>query len=136
MQDCIFCKIVKGEIPCYKVYEDANFLGFLDINPRNLGHTLLIPKKHFRWVDDVQPYDLFWQTAKKLSVTIQKTTNCTTVSKVVIGLDVPHAHIHLIPRFSDSTASDFGLDIKKISPEQMNNIAQKISDSFSRPSLG
>lgn len=130
MDDCIFCKIIKGEIPCYKVYEDDLFLAFLDINPRNLGHTLLIPKNHFRWVDDVQPYDLYWENAKKLSMVIQKVTNCTTVSKVVIGLDVPHAHIHLIPRFNDSTASDFGLDIKKYSTKEMTNIAKKISDSF------
>lgn len=128
MDDCIFCKIIAGEIPCYKVYEDDLFLAFLDINPRNLGHTLLIPKKHSRWVDDVQPYDLYWQTAKKISTAIQKVTNCATVSKVVIGLDVPHAHIHLIPRFDDSTASDFSLDIKKFSSEEMVVIAQKISD--------
>lgn len=130
--NCIFCKIVAKEIPCYKVYEDDLFLAFLDINPRNLGHTLLIPKNHFRWVDNVEPYDLFWQTARKISLAIQKATNCTTVSKVVIGLDVPHAHIHLIPRFDDSTAGDFSPNIKKISPEEMVLITQKISDSFSQ----
>ena len=95
MDDCIFCKIIKKEIPCYQVYEDNLFLGFLDINPLNLGHTLLIPKNHYQWVDEVEPYNVYWQTARKLSQAIQLATNCLIVSKVVYGLGVNHAHIHL-----------------------------------------
>lgn len=99
MENCIFCKIVKGEIPSEKVYEDENFFAFLDIHPLNPGHTLLIPKKHFQWVDDYEPFCDYWETARKLSRTIKSTLNPMLVSYVVYGLGVPHAHIHLIPKF-------------------------------------
>ena len=99
MNDCIFCKIVKGGIPSHKVYEDDNFLAFLDIHPLNPGHTLLIPKKHVEWVNDYEPFCEYWQTARKLSGTIQKALDPILVSYVVYGLGVPHAHIHLIPKF-------------------------------------
>ncbi|OGI66460.1 hypothetical protein A3H53_04605 [Candidatus Nomurabacteria bacterium RIFCSPLOWO2_02_FULL_40_10] len=97
--DCIFCKIIKGEIPSSKIYEDENFFAFLDINPLNHGHTLLIPKKHLEWVNDYEPFGEYWETARKLSKTIQKVLNPLVVSYVVYGLGVPHAHIHLIPKF-------------------------------------
>ena len=85
MNDCIFCKIVKGEIPSHKVYEDDNFLAFLDIHPLNPGHTLLIPKKHIEWVNDYEPFCEYWQTARKLSGTIQKALDPILVSYVVYG---------------------------------------------------
>src|SRR3989338_437726 len=97
--NCIFCKIVKGEIPCAKVYEDENFFAFLDINPLNHGHTLLIPKKHLELVDDYEPFSEYWETARKLSKVIKKALNPVVVSYLVYGLGVPHAHIHLIPKF-------------------------------------
>ena len=134
MDDCIFCKIINSEIPCYKVYEDEIFLAFLDINPLNLGHTLLIPKQHFNWVDDVEPYSQYWQTARKLSQAIQKATNCQLVSKIVYGLGVPHAHIHLVPKYENDNHIG-GIqpnNIQKIDSAQMEIIAKKISDSFSQ----
>ena len=70
--DCIFCKIVSGKIPCYKVYEDENFLAFLDIRPLNLGHTLVIPKKHFRWVWDVPNIGEYFEVVCKIAVAEQK----------------------------------------------------------------
>lgn len=135
MDDCIFCKIVKGEIPSYKVYEDEQFLAFLNIRPLNLGHTLLIPKKHFQWVDQVEPYDIYWQTARKLTSIIQKATNCLIVSKSVYGLGVPHAHIHLIPKYeNDDHLGGIHPDkVKDIKEEDMEAIAQKISDFVSQP---
>ena len=98
-QKCIFCKIVTGEIPATKVYEDKNFLAFLDVYPLNPGHTLLIPKKHLDWVNDYEPFSEYWETARKLSRAIQKALDPIVVSYVVYGLGVIHAHIHLIPKF-------------------------------------
>jgi histidine triad (HIT) family protein len=101
MDNCVFCKIVKGEIPSSKVYEDQNFFAFLDIGPVNKGHVLLIPKKHYRWL-----WDLPLDTAKealplssKLAKAVQKATGCDLVVMTVVGDEVPHAHIHLIPKF-------------------------------------
>jgi histidine triad (HIT) family protein len=99
MENCIFCKIIKGEIPSTKIYEDNDFLAFLDIQPLNPGHTLLIPKKHLEWVNDYEPFGSYWETARKLSKVIQEALNPKVVSYVVYGLGVPHAHIHLIPKF-------------------------------------
>lgn len=134
MENCIFCKIVKGEIPCFKVYEDSTFMAFLDVNPLNLGHTLLIPKQHFNWVDEVEPYDQYWQLARKLSLAIQKATQCLLVAKIVFGLGVPHAHIHLVPKYEkdDHIGGIHPNNIKNISPAEMTQIAQKISACFSQ----
>lgn len=132
MENCVFCQIIKGEIPCYKVYEDDLFLAFLDINPLNLGHTLLIPKKHFQWVDDVEPYCQYWQLARKLSQTIQKATGAILISKIVYGLGVPHAHIHLVPKY-ENDGHDGGINptnIKNISEADFIKIASAIKNSF------
>ncbi|MFZ3011663.1 MAG: HIT family protein [Minisyncoccia bacterium] len=96
---CIFCKISKGEIPSSKIYEDSDFFAFLDIKPLNQGHTLLIPKKHVKWVNEYEPFGKYWEVARKISIAIQKALNPVVVSYVVYGLGVPHAHIHLIPKF-------------------------------------
>ena len=99
MYDCIFCKIIKGEIPCHKVYEDEIFLAFLDINPVSSGHTLLIPKKHFRWVYDVDHFGQYWQVAQKIANALKSSSlNPDFVSFLTMGNDVHHAHIHIIPR--------------------------------------
>ena len=134
MDDCIFCKIIKKEIPCFKIYEDDLFLAFLDINPLNLGHTLLIPKQHFQWVDEVEPYDQYWQIARKLSQVIQKVTGCLLVAKIVYGLGVPHAHIHLVPKYEkdDHIGGIHPNNIKTISSAEMTQLAQKISACFSQ----
>ena len=134
MENCIFCKIINKEIPCYQVYEDNLFLGFLDINPLNLGHTLLIPKNHYQWVDEVEPYNVYWQTARKLSQAIQIATNCLIVSKVVYGLGVNHAHIHLIPKYEndDHIGGIHPNNIKNLNSAEMTIIAKKISDSVSQ----
>jgi len=134
MEDCVFCKIIKGEVPCFKVYKDAMFMAFLDINPLNLGHTLLIPKQHFHWVDEVEPYEQYWRLARKISQAIKMATGCVLVAKIVYGLGVPHAHIHLIPKYEndDHIGGIHPNNIKKISSVDMSQITQKISDSFSQ----
>ena len=129
MESCVFCQIVKGLIPCYKIYEDDNFLAFLDIKPLNPGHTLLIPKKHFASVNDYEPFAQYWQIARKLAKIIQQSLNPITVSYVVYGLGVSHAHIHLIPKFPhDGHPKGPNPTVtKRISPSKMSQIAQKIN---------
>jgi histidine triad (HIT) family protein len=95
----IFTKIVNGEIPCYKIAEDANFLAFLDVNPNAKGHTLCIPKQEIDQlfeIDDEQYLDLM-RFSKKIAAALQKTVPCKRIGMAAIGLEVPHAHIHLIP---------------------------------------
>ncbi len=94
--DCIFCKIVAGELPCYKVYEDEEFLGFLDIRPANKGHCLIIPKKHYRWVWDVQ--ESYTKATNTVAQSLKKVFDTELVVSFVVGDEVPHAHIHLVPR--------------------------------------
>lgn len=101
MNDCIFCKIIKGEIPSYKVYEDESFLVFLDINPVNLGHLLIIPKKHIVWMQDADDETIrgIFSLAKKMMKALKIGLKSDYVSLSVVGKDVPHFHIHLIPRY-------------------------------------
>lgn len=101
--DCIFCKIVAGELPSYKVYEDDEFYGLLDIFPRVKGHTLLIPKKHYRWVYDVPNFGKFWEVALKITSTMQKAMRPEFITYVTHGLEVSHAHIHILPRMKGET---------------------------------
>ncbi|MFV8359187.1 HIT family protein [Flavobacterium sp. LS1P3] len=95
----IFTKIINGEIPCYKIAEDENFLAFLDVNPNAKGHTLCIPKqeinKIFEMEDDL--YIGLMQFSKKIAVALEKTVRCKRIGMAVVGLEVPHAHVHLIP---------------------------------------
>lgn len=95
----IFTKIVNGEIPCYKITEDENFLAFLDVNPNAKGHTLCIPKKEIDKIFDIED-DLYvglMQFSKKVAIALEKAVSCKRVGMAVIGLEVPHAHVHLIP---------------------------------------
>jgi histidine triad (HIT) family protein len=95
----IFTKIVKGEIPCYKLAEDENYLAFLDINPLAKGHALVIPKKETDYIFDVADDELagLMVFAKKVAKAIEKVVPCKRMGITVIGLEVPHAHVHLIP---------------------------------------
>lgn len=100
-KNCPFCKIVKGEIPCHKVYEDKSFLVFLDIKPVTKGHSLLIPKSHYEWIHET-PDEIIAESfikAKKIIKAMREGLGCDYVQIVVVGKDVPHLHIHLIPRY-------------------------------------
>lgn len=95
----IFTKIINGEIPCYKIAEDENFFAFLDINPNAKGHTLCVPKKEIDKLFDLDD-DLYlglMQFSKKIAAALEKTVPCNRIGMTVIGLEVPHAHVHLIP---------------------------------------
>jgi histidine triad (HIT) family protein len=119
---CIFCKLAKGEIPCRKVFEDKNFLVFLDIKPVSHGHLLIIPKKHIVWMqeaDDKTVGDIF-KLVKKMMLALKKSLKCDYIQVSVVGNEVPHFHIHLIPRYHGDHFRNFptfeykGLEEKKI----------------------
>jgi histidine triad (HIT) family protein len=95
----IFSKIIRGEIPCYKIAEDDNFLAFLDVNPNAKGHTLCIPKREINKIFDIEDelYLGLMQFSKKIAIALEKTVPCKRIGMAVIGLEVPHAHVHLIP---------------------------------------
>ncbi|MDD2482747.1 MAG: HIT domain-containing protein [Candidatus Shapirobacteria bacterium] len=117
MDDCIFCKIIKGEIPCHKIYEDDNFLAFLDINPVAVGHTLLIPKTHYRWVYDVSNFGNYWQVAQKIALAIKNSDlNPEYVSFLTMGNEVHHAHIHIIPRSTSDSIQPVLASIPHVKP--------------------
>jgi len=101
MNECIFCQIIKDAIPAEKIYEDDEVLAFLDIKPVNLGHTLVIPKKHYEKMESA-PDDIVsavFINAKKLMQVIKEAMSADFVALSVVGIDVPHFHVHLIPRY-------------------------------------
>ena len=95
----IFTKIINGELPAYKVAEDANYLAFLDVNPNAKGHTLCIPKKEVNKIFDMpeEDYNGLMQFSRKVAIALEKTVPCKRIGMSVIGLEVPHVHVHLIP---------------------------------------
>lgn len=99
MEDSIFTKIIKGEIPSHKIYEDEKTFAFLDIHPLTEGHTLVISKKQveFLWDLDDETYQAVMQTAKKVALHLRKTLMVPHVGMQLVGTDVPHVHVHLIP---------------------------------------
>jgi histidine triad (HIT) family protein len=119
MPDCIFCKIAKGEIGAEKVYEDENFLAFLDIRPLSPGHTLVIPKKHYRWVWDVDEAGAYFEVTKKIARAIQKSFGTEEVFLKIIGEEVFHAHIWLFPNPQKAVGdkNDFAANAEKIKKE-------------------
>lgn len=98
----VFTKIIKGEIPCYKVAETHEFLAFLDVNPNSKGHTLCIPKKEVDKIFDLDEatYNGLMQFSRQVALAIEKVVPCKRVGMAVIGLEVPHTHVHLIPLHS------------------------------------
>ena len=128
IENCIFCKIVNGDLPCFKVYEDKDFLGFLDIRPLTLGNSLLITKEHHRWVFDVPNFGEYFEAAKKVALASQEVLGAESVSLLTLGYEVPHAHIRIIPRFPDDQhPKGINTAINVATPkEQMADIAARI----------
>ena len=124
----IFTRIVRGEIPSYKVAEDERFFAFLDINPLTKGHTLVIPKQETDYLFDLDDRTLADMIvfAKRIARKLKEKIECKRVAVVVLGLEVPHAHIHLIP-IQDEKDVDFRKEKLKLSPEEFRAIADKIS---------
>ena len=127
----IFGKIVAGEIPSHKIAENDEFYAFLDINPMSKGHTLVIPKKEIDYIFDIDDELLgrMMIFSKKIATAIKEAIPCVRVGVAVIGLEVPHAHIHLIP-INKETDMLFGGQKLKLSSDELKNIAEKINDNL------
>ena len=128
----IFTKIIQGEIPSYKIAESEDFYAFLDINPLAKGHTLVVPKNEVDYIFDLDEtnYKELFGFAKKVASAIDKSIPCKRVGIIVFGLDVPHAHIHLIP-INQASDMSFSSPKLKLDSAEMIEIAEKISKSFS-----
>lgn len=123
----IFTKIINGEIPCYKVAEDENYFAFLDINPNAKGHTLVVPKKEVNKIFDLdkETYAGLMEFSRKVAIALEKTVPCLRVGMSVIGLEVPHVHVHLIPL---NTMADIDFKHKvNLSKEEFEAIAGRIA---------
>ena len=123
----IFSRIVAGEIPCYKVAENDRFFAFLDIAPLAKGHTLVIPKREVDYFYDLEDDELQEMIifAKSIAKKIQATTQCKKVATVVLGLEVPHAHIHLVPMNTEKDV-DFSREKLSLTPEEFAKIAKSL----------
>lgn len=126
----IFTKIVNGEIPCYKIAEDDNYLAFLDVNPNAVGHTLCIPKQEIDKIFEIEDnlYLGLMAFSKKVAVALEKAVSCKRVGMAVIGLEVPHAHVHLIP-LNNMDEMRFQQKVK-FSPEEFQELATKIAEKM------
>lgn len=124
----IFSRIVSGEIPCYKVAEDEHYLAFLDINPLAEGHTLVIPKKETDYIFDLEPeeYQGLFLFARKVAHAMRKVLPCLRIGVAVLGIEVPHAHIHLVP-INGIYDIDFSKPKLRLSPEEFTSIAGEIA---------
>jgi histidine triad (HIT) family protein len=127
----IFTKIVKGEIPAYKIAEDENFLAFLDVFPLAKGHVLVIPKQEIDSIFDLsdESYANLWLFAKKTAKALKRVMPCKRVGIAVIGLEVPHAHIHLIP-LQNVEDINFSKPKLKVEDAEMKGIAENIKEKF------
>lgn len=127
----IFSKIVAGQIPCYKIAEDENFLAFLDVSPLKKGHTLVIPKKEVDYIFDLddQTYPGLMNFSKRVATAIKKNISCKRISVHVIGLEVPHAHVHLIP-INSMNDCNFANEKLKLNKDEFEEIAFGIARNF------
>lgn len=127
----IFTRIINGEIPCYKIAEDEHYFAFLDINPLSKGHTLVVPKEETDYLFDLSDESMAGISvfAKKVALAIGKTMPCKRVGVAVLGLEVPHAHIHLVP-INDLGDINFARPKLKLTPQEFTEIAGKISNAL------
>jgi len=127
----IFSRIVIGEIPCYNVAEDEHFLAFLDINPLAEGHTLVIPKKETDYIFaiDDQEYQAFWLFAKRVAKAVESVVPCQRIGLAVLGLEVAHAHIHIVP-INTVYDIDFSKPKLQLSKERFAELTEKISAAW------
>ena len=127
----IFSRIIAGEIPSYKVAEDERHYAFLDINPMAEGHTLVVPKHEVDYIFSLsdEEYVALQLFAKRVAAAVEKAVPCKRIATAVIGLEVPHAHIHLVP-INKEADMDFRVPKKQVSPERMAEIAESIASKF------
>ena len=127
----IFTRIVKGEIPCYKIAEDERFFAFMDINPVAVGHTLVIPKRENDYIFNLEDDEIaaMMVFAKKVAKAIEKAVPCKRIAVAVIGLEVPHAHIHLIP-ITQEGDMDFKKEHVHMSDEEFREVQRRILEQL------
>lgn len=127
MDNCIFCKIIKGDVPCIKIYEDDNFLAFMDIYPVAKGHALLIPKKHVEWMQDCDDETISksFVLTKKLMSQFKNNLSCDFVQIGIVGEQVPHFHIHIIPQKNNHLLPRWPI-ISYDTPDEIIEYAKKI----------
>lgn len=138
-EECLFCKIIAGEIPSEEIYSDGDFLAFLDINPRNPGHTLVIPRKHYNTIMEMPDSELadLIKIVKEIAVAVKKGTNADGISigqsnERAAGQVIPHVHFHVIPRFLNEGPPGLEsiIPTKKLTPEIMKKLTETIKGSF------
>lgn len=124
----IFSRIIAGEIPSYKIAEDERYYAFLDINPLTKGHTLVVPKKEVDYIFDLDDDTLAGMIlfAKRVAARIKREITCSRVAMVILGMEIPHAHIHLIPIQSEKDV-DFHREKLRLTPEEFQEIANRIA---------
>ncbi|MBR4124829.1 MAG: HIT family protein [Victivallales bacterium] len=137
-KNCVFCKIIAGEIPCAKVYEDERVLAFLDIAPFNFGHTLVVPKAHCHCFTEIPAEDLaaMMAAAQKLAVALMRATGAPAYNLLmnngqVAGQEVPHAHLHIIPRHVDDTVA-FSAPQKHYEGDELAELSAKIRERLAK----
>lgn len=130
MNDCVFCKIIKGELPAYKIYEDEEFLSFLTIAPVTDGHLLIIPKEHIVWMQDADDETTakIFNLTKKIMQAMKKGLPCDYVLVSIVGTEVPHFHIHLIPRHFNDGLPEF--PTKNHEHEKATDVVKKITQAL------
>lgn len=130
LERCVFNDIVEGKLPSYKVFENEDFLAFLDIFPRSKGHTLVIPKVHYRWVYEVPNFGAYWETAHMVTRAIQKSMQPKWINYFTHGA-VPYAHIHILPRYEDmSMEQEVAPSTIAIPKDEFPRIAEAIAKGF------
>lgn len=135
MEKCIFCEIAAKRIPSAIVYEDGDFIAFLDIGPLNAGHTLVVPKQHVRWTYDVEKFGDYWEVAKSIALAAIEALGAFTVNFVTIGFgegSVEHAHLHVIPRFENDGHPDLPIMAKrkKMEKEEITQTVEKLKTAI------
>jgi len=134
---CVFCEIAAKRTPALTVYEDDNFVAFLDINPLNRGHTLVVPRRHARWTFEVERFGDYFEVAKSVALAAMEALGALTVNFLTIGfgdMSVEHAHIHVVPRFENDGHPSLPdrKAVKSIPKEEMQSIAAKLKDAIAK----
>jgi len=132
MDECVFCKIIEGEIPCHKVYETEKVFAFLDANPTSKGHTLVVPKKHVETIHDADGMDYMWSALVKASNAVKEAfnpegLNISQNNGKIAGQEVMHLHFHITPRY---TGDEINVDYSREELENGEEIAEKISEEL------